>query len=873
MSSDKPVINLFTPDIIDDIWGIDMNLVRKGRLNRDDNGDPTGTVKNAYKQPSLVEYVDLAAGWFLGIETHSRFHTSQKFRTDYDTSRIGKLYIRQPERDDGIYHKDARIYFSETADGPPIQWKGRDIRPDNWSGRYCTLKWRISAEDRPSDSYEYEYWFKPGTDYFLHFENYDRFDTESNRRTVDYERIFYLISGSFYEVDVDGNDIIPGELPPPPPTPDIVRNYDISDVDWQSTKNLGWGLESEQAEGVDQIKTVSNTGIIIPANGKILSTKFKATGGFGKERLFQHKRKSTTRTENRQREEWISLDPGGEPISNSCSLQWGSAPGESLSTTGLSDFLVKQTLSQRNTDENSCGIQVGQDYYFNMRHVDPATPSVEYSRFVLNNKESSDDVYIEDDISPEQWVANSSAVPLSKTIKKNKTMVSALNTDDDGSRTGLIEYATSAGGALVSLVSWFSLVPGGTPISNIGLATSGNKQSFQWTQEPPETERTGYIRLERNQEYFLNTKHEDPEQEESVFSQTAKTEESTYDEQFMGPGEWTGPITNEPPPPPPPPPPPSENPDWWNPSPIESFDDLVPDVVNTDALNEYVSNFNETININALEGVHAGRVISYFRDTLSNIGRYSYKDFERFGNLVAQEDDNKARQDGWVSLTQEVPHIDHLTYGTGILYIHGEMEIPPYETSPGKQIKGTDFSAVGEDQYIRSPIISTTPEEAQNLYFKQDPPELLPPTPADHTLYPWNLGYLWDFKKDSSGPSVPGTNGSKYWYYNTILNEVGAIGPDSAGSNNIVATGYNDASLYLVDNERNNFPWVVVNSGAPESVSSFLDAWKNDKGMYDNQFPSYCQPDFPPISSGGINYKSGKSITYILDFISPLKIE
>ena len=149
------------------------------------------------------------------------------------------------------------------------------------------------------------------------------------------------------------------------------------------------------------------------------------------------------------------------------------------------------------------------------------------------------------------------------------------------------------------------------------------------------------------------------------------------------------------------------------------------------------------------------------------------------------------------------------------------------------------------------------------------------PSAEDHTLYPWKLGNLWDFRPDSDNqPNYPkvGTNGDGYWYYNTILNEVGAIGPDSAGANNIVATGYNDGSLYLVDNERNNFPWVVVNSGAPKSVSSFLDAWKNDKGMYDDQFPSYCQPDFPPISSGGINYKSGKSITYILDFISPLKI-
>lgn len=880
MSSDKPVINLFTPSVVDFVWEIDMDRVRKGRSFINDEDETR--VSNIYKQDTLVDFVNagVSGSYYPGIETHSRFHTSQKFRTDYDTTRRGTVYIRQPIRSDNTYYPDARIYFSETADGPPMQWNGKDILPTNWKGRYCTLKWGITEEDSIAPR-AYTYPLKPGTDYFLHFENYDRFDTTTDRRTVDYKRFFYLTSGSVNEVDEDGNDIIPGESPPPPQEPDIVRDYDISDLQWQSSNNLIWGGSGDNDLPNDPNSQISQTGIYIPANGKILSTKFKATGGVGKERLFEHKSEQnfgSFQDPDTLREEWISLTPGGEAISNSCMLNYGSSPGEDF-VSGLSNFAIKQQTPGQREDENSCGIEVGKDYYFNMRHINPATPRTEYRRVVMQVANAPDDVFIEDDISPEQWVANASSVPLSKTIKKNKVMVSSVNTDDDGSRAGLIEYATSAGGALVSLVSWFSLTPGGNPISDIGLTTVGNSQSFQWTQEPLETERPGYVRLERNQQYYLNTKHEDPEQEESVITQTTKTQESTYDEQFMGPGEWTGPITGEPPEPPPPPPPPTGNPDWWNPAPIESFDDLVPDVVNTSALNEYVSNFHESIGIDALDDAHAQRVKSYFRDTLSNVGRYSYRDFERFGNLIAQDiaSESGPRQDGWVSLTQEVPHINHLTYGTGILYIHGEMEIPPYETSPGKQIKGTDFAAVGNFfpalQYIRSPTISwgaagsTAPEGAQNLYFKQD-------SVAAVSEYPWKLGYVWDFEADPNGPQAAGTNGNgNYWYYNTILNEVGGVAPIGPEPNNTEATGYNDGSLYLVDNERNNFPWVIVNSGAPGSVRDLLNNWEGDTGMYDTEFPSYCQDTFPPKLSNGVGYKSGNSIKYILDFISPLKLE
>ena len=111
--------------------------------------------------------------------------------------------------------------------------------------------------------------------------------------------------------------------------------------------------------------------------------------------------------------------------------------------------------------------------------------------------------------------------------------------------------------------------------------------------------------------------------------------------------------------------------------------------VNLQELNEYI--FNMQNQVGTADGSTA--VKQYLIDNLSNVGRYAHRDFERFGNYVSQEGDadHFDRQDGWVSLTEEVPSIDHLTYGTGVLYIHGEMEIPPYEDDPGDNIFGDEF--------------------------------------------------------------------------------------------------------------------------------------------------------------------------------------
>ena len=97
--------------------------------------------------------------------------------------------------------------------------------------------------------------------------------------------------------------------------------------------------------------------------------------------------------------------------------------------------------------------------------------------------------------------------------------------------------------------------------------------------------------------------------------------------------------------------------------------------INLRQLNDYIKNYYDQIQISDLDTLHTAAVQEWFKENLSVIGRYGHRDFERFG-LLKSNSGRLGRQDGWVSLTEEVPHQNHLTYGTGALYIHGEMEIP-----------------------------------------------------------------------------------------------------------------------------------------------------------------------------------------------------
>lgn len=281
--------------------------------------------------------------------------------------------------------------------------------------------------------------------------------------------------------------------------------------------------------------------------------------------------------------------------------------------------------------------------------------------------------------------------------------------------------------------------------------------------------------------------------------------------------------------------------------------------INLNELNQYVKNYYDQIGLPDLEAHHAGRIREWFKENLSLIGVYGHRDVGRFGNFKSEEEDNDhfGRADGWVSLTEEVPDIDHLTYGTGILYIHGEMEIPENEdgiAQPKDNIFGDEFYHVdktGGTKHIYEDVVDFD-------WWQED---------ADNGPM---VGYQWNWNTET----VTGTKGDGRWLYETISDVSGGIywkevlGTPSG--NGETPTEMNDDAVYNVDNDRHHFPWVVINSAQIKSVKSFLeDYWDGQNGMYDSDLPELAQPSYPPKKHGGIKFvKSG--VDGILDYISPL---
>jgi len=309
--------------------------------------------------------------------------------------------------------------------------------------------------------------------------------------------------------------------------------------------------------------------------------------------------------------------------------------------------------------------------------------------------------------------------------------------------------------------------------------------------------------------------------------------------------------------------------------------------VNLQELNDFVANMYSNVGV---IGSGGDAVSQWLIDNLGDTGRYGYRDYERFGNRIAQEgdDDHFDRQDGWTSLTEEVPNIQHLTYGTGILYIHGEMEIPDYENSPLDHIFGDEFYHVdktGATKHIYEDLIyprrflswdTTTPTRVSD--YKPH----VQPQAMKHGDRGTLAGFVWEFYDDFDDEngydiylSNPGTIGDGRWLYETITDAVGgefleemtAAEPETNEEDPPV---HNDHEIYNLDNERNHFPWLVVNSGRTESIKSFLQGWEGKNGMYDEELPKLAKPSYPPKKHGGIKFVK-KGIDGILDFMSPIE--
>lgn len=326
--------------------------------------------------------------------------------------------------------------------------------------------------------------------------------------------------------------------------------------------------------------------------------------------------------------------------------------------------------------------------------------------------------------------------------------------------------------------------------------------------------------------------------------------------------------------------------------------------INLSEVNLYIKNFLDRIGLRDLEAFHADRIKQWLIENLSNIGRYGVRDFERFGSLnslgKAYNDGrpvHKDRADGWVSLTEEVPDIDHLTYGTGMLYIHGEMEMPLWWQQTG----GQPGDHMYEDEFFHTNYSGTqkflferVTGETYTFWYEPELASRTPPsTPygtapdwGEPATDSWKYGYLWDDE-----PTVPPMilNGTykpvdgitaQYsdviaWYYDTVTWTIGGIHVQELQDEDARIDGFpgipNDPDIYHLDNERNHYPWRIVNSATPKSIKFLLDEVlvEGTNGMYDDTLPAMATEigTYPPIK--GLTYvKDGKE--GILNFISPV---
>ena len=313
--------------------------------------------------------------------------------------------------------------------------------------------------------------------------------------------------------------------------------------------------------------------------------------------------------------------------------------------------------------------------------------------------------------------------------------------------------------------------------------------------------------------------------------------------------------------------------------------------INLNELNQFIKNFQDTIGLPELEEHHEARIKEYFKENLATIGTYGHRDFAKYGNWksVGEDNDHFGRADGWQSLSEEVPDIDHLTYGTGILYIHGEMEIPDDEESKkhpqtkdhifGDEFYHTDKTgstkhmyedAVNPRRYISWGSASGDLTNTYSSELRSEEGGM--PSRGDGGA---RFGFVWEWKEENH----TGTEGDGRWLYQTITDVAGGVfleetlGQSSANGETPTVFYDEKNKVYNFDNDRHHFPWRVVNSTAPKSVKKFLeDYWKGENGMYDSDLPEIAVElgTYPPHVQKGIKYvKDG--VPGILDYISPIE--
>lgn len=322
-------------------------------------------------------------------------------------------------------------------------------------------------------------------------------------------------------------------------------------------------------------------------------------------------------------------------------------------------------------------------------------------------------------------------------------------------------------------------------------------------------------------------------------------------------------------------------------------------VINLSEINQYIKNLFDRINLRDLEAHHADRIRKWFVNNLSNVGRYAVRDFERFGNLEslgqAFNDGREFhfdRADGWVSLTEEVPDIDHLSYGTGMLYVHGEFELPKYWPGQSKGGYGEAGDHIYDDEFHQTNfdgkqkhIFQRTRNDACPVFWYQPEPTKARPNkrcgPApDWGDQGWQHGYLWHDTPDVDQDILKGTDTPKdgvtasksepdCWMMETITYNIGS---DIVKETNDEKPDVdNDEDIYHLGNERNHYPYRIICGGSPEAMNDMLDRYVDEykNGMYDGTIPAIIDEvgTYPPCNDHRF-VKGGKKA--ILDFLSPI---
>jgi hypothetical protein len=313
--------------------------------------------------------------------------------------------------------------------------------------------------------------------------------------------------------------------------------------------------------------------------------------------------------------------------------------------------------------------------------------------------------------------------------------------------------------------------------------------------------------------------------------------------------------------------------------------------MNINELNQFVQNLFDRINVKKYIAAGSYNIKKWMIENISLVGRYSYKDGESFGNYWTIENDleHYDRQDGWESLTEEVNDINELHYGTGMLYVRGEMEIPPYEDGNGGpavsgdnilgdeygqtdrngrprikdfalhcyKMKGFSDVGLGKKHFERFDLANDQDKEGSVKVDICSTMGASGQRSDPHGTGGYN-GYVYNWTQQGH------QRADSKWLLEYVAENIGGVWHEGAQP-----PGFNQVEhSYFKDTERNLFPWLVVMSTRPKTIKKFLEDWEGETGPYGRVCP-LAEPAYPPIKYNGIKYVKGE-IDGIVDFLSPL---